>query len=93
MVTHVRTERTTEDTMSTNRPARPDVVIYSQSMVRAQATVLTRGQRKLINQWADAVEARRLARGEDAEDARPTRFAVRVLDRNDVLIGHVTYEI
>lgn len=76
--------------MSTNRP---DIVIYSQSMVRAQATTLTRGQRRLINQWADAVEARRIARGEDADDARPARFSVPVVDRNDVTIGHVTYEI
>lgn len=76
--------------MSTNRPA---IVIYSQSMVRAQATILSRASRKLINQWADRVEARRLARGEDAEDARPERYQVPVLDRNDVLIGHVVYEI
>ena len=79
--------------MSTNRPTRPDIVIYAQSMVRAQATTLTRASRKLINEWADAVEARRLARGEDADDARPTRFSVPVVDRANVTIGHVTYEI
>jgi len=79
--------------MSTNRPARPDIVIYAQSMVTAQATTLTRASRKLINQWADAVETHRLARGEDAELARPERFSVPVVDRANVTIGHVTYEI
>lgn len=79
--------------MSTNRPTRPDIVIYAQSMVRAQATTLTRASRKLINEWADAVEAHRLARGEDAEDARPARFTVPVIDRRNTTIGHVTYEI
>lgn len=74
-------------------PTRPDIVIYAQSMVCAQATTLTRAARKLINEWADAVEARRLARGVDAEDARPERFEVPVMDRRNTTIGHVTFEI
>lgn len=74
-------------------PTRPDIVIYAQSMVRAQATTLTRAARKLINEWADTVEARRIARGVDAEDARPERFEVPVMDRRNTTIGHVTFEI
>lgn len=71
---------------------RPNIAIRSESMTYAQATKLTKAQRKQINQWADDVEARRIARG-DTEDARPVRFEVPVLDRNDFLIGHVAYKI
>lgn len=76
-----------------DRIARPNFTISSESVLYAQATKLTKAQRREINAWADNVEARRLARGVDAEDARPERFQVEVRDRNNVLIGHVDYAI
>lgn len=76
-----------------DRIARPAFTISAESMIYAQATQLTKTQRRAVDAWADSVEARRLARGVDAEDARPERFQVEVRDRNNVLIGHVAYAI
>lgn len=80
-------------TTTATRIARPNIVIRSESMIYAQTTWLRVGERQALSAWADDIEARRIARGEDAEDARPSSYAVPVLDRNDVLIGHVTYRI
>jgi hypothetical protein len=76
-----------------DRIARPTFTISAQSMIYAQAAKLTKAQRREIDAWADNVEARRLARGVDAEDARPERFQIEVRDRNNVLIGHMDYAI
>jgi hypothetical protein len=76
-----------------DRIARPAFTISAQSMIYAQAAKLTKTQRREITAWADNVEGGRLARGVDAEDARPERFQVEVRDRNNVLIGHMDYAI
>lgn len=72
---------------------RPNLTIHATSMLRAQEAKLTATQRKQINRWADDVEARRLARGIDAEDARPDHFDVPVLDSRGAPIGTMTYTI
>lgn len=75
--------------MSTTRP---DITISAENMIYAQAARLSKSSLKAMDDWADAVEARRIARG-DTEDARPRRFDVPVRDRNNTLIGHVSYSL
>lgn len=72
---------------------KPQITVTAQSMIYAQAARLTRTQRASITAWADDVEARRLARGVDAEDARPETFQAPVVDSIGVLIGHIAYTI
>ena len=74
------------------RTPRPDITIAAENMIYAQAVRLPKASLVAMDEWADAVEARRIARGE-TEDARPRRFDVPVRDRNDVLIGHVSYSL
>jgi hypothetical protein len=76
-----------------DRITRPALTISAESMVYAQAVKLTAAQRRDIAAWADAVEARRIARGDDVDFARPETFRVPVLTRHDVLIGHMVYAI
>lgn len=75
-----------------DRIARPTVTISAENMIYAQAVRLPKATLKAIDDWADNVEARRAARGE-TEDARPRRFDVPVRDRNNTLIGHVSYSL
>jgi hypothetical protein len=72
---------------------KPNLTIAAESMIRAQAVKLTKTQRTAVAAWADEVEARRLARGEDAEGARPRTFTVPVIAATGALLGHVAYNI
>jgi hypothetical protein len=71
---------------------RPNITIAAENMIYAQAARLPKVSLKAMDDWADMVEARRIARG-DTEDARPRRFDVPVRDRNGTLIGHVSYSL
>lgn len=75
------------------RIARPNLTISAESMYYAQAVKLTPAQLRDIAAWADDVEARRIARGDDVDFARPEQFRVPVRTRHDVLIGHMVYAI
>jgi hypothetical protein len=76
-----------------DRIARPQLTISAESMYYAQAVKLTPAQLRDIAAWADDVEARRIARGDDVDFARPEQFRVPVRTRHDVLIGHMVYAI
>jgi hypothetical protein len=72
---------------------RPNITIHAEDMLTAQGAILSADARRKMNEWADAVEDKRLARGEDAEGARPERFNVPVIDRTGALLGHLVYSI
>lgn len=73
---------------------RPNITITAPDMLRAQGVKLSKAQMRQISTWADAVAAKRIARGEDADDSRPTRFNVPVNDvYSGALLGHIAYAI
>lgn len=75
------------------RIARPDITITASSMIYAQGARLTKTDRAQLTAWADDVERRRIAKGFDAEDARPTHYSAPVIDTHGALIGHMRYAI